>query len=55
MTLSELIAQLIDLEVEHGSADVKVRDDIGLPIDIAEVAVFQDDDGTRVELIGGGA
>jgi hypothetical protein len=52
MILSQLIAQLIDLEVEHGQVDVKVRDDIGLPTDIGEVAVFQDDDGIRVEIIG---
>lgn len=39
MTLSQLIAKLIDLEIEHGGLPVRVRDGRGILGDANEVAI----------------
>lgn len=41
MTLSELIAKLIDLEIEHGSLEVCAQDDDGFDTPICDVSVVK--------------
>lgn len=46
LNLSQLIAKLIDLEVEHGSLEVCAQDDDGFDTPITDVSVVKQVDGS---------